>query len=159
LPSSKIRPGRTDTASRIIAATPNRIYLAMVDAAALVQWLPPEGMSATMEAFEPQPGGHYRMVLRHEDPAYEGKSGDNSDVVEARFIDLVPDACVVQAIDFASPDPRFAGTMIMSWLLTPLPEGTEVRIVAENVPPGISAEDHEAGLQSSLANLARFVGG
>ena len=32
-----------------------------------------------------------------------------------------------------------------------------VTIRAENVPPGISPEDHEAGLNSSLANLAAFV--
>jgi len=40
--------------------------------------------------------------------------------------------------------------------------GTEVRhltfdIVAEDVPDGISAEDHAAGLASSLTNLAAYV--
>ena len=30
-------------------------------------------------------------------------------------------------------------------------------MTAENVPPGISAEDHSAGVRSSLENLAAFV--
>ena len=32
-----------------------------------------------------------------------------------------------------------------------------VDIVAEDVPDGVSAEDHAAGLSSSLANLAGYV--
>ena len=32
-------------------------------------------------------------------------------------------------------------------------------VTAQNVPPGISAEDHVAGLASILENLERFVGG
>ena len=35
--------------------------------------------------------------------------------------------------------------------------GTRVDIVAEDVPDGISAEDHAAGLASSLTNLAAHV--
>jgi hypothetical protein len=35
--------------------------------------------------------------------------------------------------------------------------GTRVDFVAENVPDGISAEDHAAGLAASLVNLAQFL--
>jgi hypothetical protein len=49
--------------------------------------------------------------------------------------------------------------MVMNWLLRPVPEGTEITIRAENVPSGISAEDHAEGLSSSLENLARFLEG
>jgi hypothetical protein len=47
--------------------------------------------------------------------------------------------------------------MVMTWTLGPAAGGTLVTLTAENVPPGISAEDHSAGLASSLENLARFV--
>ena len=39
----------------------------------------------------------------------------------------------------------------------PAAEGTEVTVVCSGVPSGISAEDHAAGIASSLANLAAFV--
>ena len=68
-----------------------------------------------------------------------------------------PAVRVVQAVEFVSDDPAFAGTMLMTWSLEPVDEGTLVTFRADDVPPGISAEDHAAGFAASLANLARFV--
>jgi hypothetical protein len=42
----------------------------------------------------------------------------------------------------------------MTWEITTVDGGTRVDITADDVPDGISAEDHAAGLASSLANLA-----
>jgi hypothetical protein len=67
---------------------------------------------------------------------------------------LAPHQKIVQSVQFESDDPQFAGEMVMSWLLTPAPEGTTVQITAENVPEGISAADHAAGFAATLANLA-----
>ena len=39
--------------------------------------------------------------------------------------------------------------MIMTWEVTAADTGTRVNIVAKDVPDGISAEDHAAGLDSS----------
>ncbi|MCR6635398.1 SRPBCC domain-containing protein [Devosia sp.] len=150
---------RTDSASRIMDATPEAVYAAMTDPAAMVVWLPPQGMRGQMLEFDLRPGGHYRMVLRYEDSSIAGKTGENSDDVAVRFLDLVPGALVSQAVDFVSDDPAFAGTMVMNWILRPVPEGTEVTIRAENVPSGISAEDHAEGLAASLENLEKFVEG
>lgn len=148
---------RTDQACRLVAADPETIYAAMTDPDALVAWLPPTGMRGTMLAFNLRPGGHYRMALRYEDTTIFGKSGGGEDIAEVRYLDLVPGALVSQAVDFVSDDPAFAGTMTMHWILQRETEGTLVTIRAENVPEGISAEDHAEGLESSLANLARFV--
>jgi hypothetical protein len=65
---------------------------------------------------------------------------------------------VVQAVDFVADDPSFACTMTMTWSVTPVELGTRVDITAVQVPEGISAEEHAAGLASSLANLAAYVG-
>ncbi|MGH9177407.1 MAG: SRPBCC domain-containing protein, partial [Acidimicrobiales bacterium] len=48
---------RTDRASRVIAAPPDRVYAAFVDPEALAAWLPPDGMSARIERFDLEPGG------------------------------------------------------------------------------------------------------
>jgi uncharacterized protein YndB with AHSA1/START domain len=150
--------GRTDTASRLIAAPSDRVYAALVDAAALTDWLPPDGMSGRFERFDARPGGSYRLVLTYADASgAPGKATSNSDIVEARFIDLVPGVRVVQAVDFVSDDPASAGTMTMVWEVTATDSGTLVNIRAENVPAGISSEDHAAGLSSSLANLATYL--
>ncbi|NMN97618.1 SRPBCC family protein [Antrihabitans stalactiti] len=149
--------GRTDTASRVIEAPPSSVYAALVDPNALVEWLPPHGMTARFEHFDARPGGRYRMVLTYvEAPESGGKTDDNSDVVEARFIDITPDDRVVQAVDFTSDDPSFAGTMTMTWAVSRVDGGTLVEFRADDVPPGISPEDHAAGMNSSLDNLAEY---
>jgi hypothetical protein len=60
-------------------------------------------------------------------------------------------------VDFVSDDPAFAGTMTMTWAVRAVDGGTRVEITADDVPDGISADDHAAGLTSSLDNLARYV--
>ena len=149
---------RTDRASRVIAAPLERVYAALVDPEALLAWLPPEGMTGRFERFDARPGGSYRMVLTYADASgAPGKATADSDIVEARFVDIVPGARVVQAVDFVSDDPAYAGTMTMTWEVTAVDAGTRVDIRADDVPDGISAEDHAAGLASSLTNLAAYL--
>lgn len=149
---------RTDTASRVIAAPRERVYAALIDPDALTAWLPPAGMSGRFERFDLHPGGSYRLVLTYEDAsASPGKATAEADIVEARFVEIVPGVRVVQAVDFVSDDPAFGGTMTMTWETTAIEGGTRVDITATDVPDGISEEDHATGLASSLANLAGYL--
>jgi uncharacterized protein YndB with AHSA1/START domain len=110
------------------------------------------------EMSERRVGGGYKLVLTFEKAGRgTGKSSEDTDVVEARFVELVPDERVVEAIEFESDDPRFAGTMTMTWTLTANAGGTEVTVTAADVPEGIDAKDHEVGMSSTLQNLADFV--
>ena len=141
-----------------MAAPSGRVWAALVDPEALVAWLPPGGMTGRLERFDARPGGSYRMVLTYADASgAPGKATADSDIVEARFVDIVPGQRVVQAVDFVSDDPANAGTMTMTWEVTAVGTGTRVDIIADDVPDGISAEDHAAGISSSLAKLAAYV--
>ncbi|WP_066913640.1 SRPBCC domain-containing protein [Millisia brevis] len=147
-----------DSASRVVAAPISRVFAALVTPDALAQWLPPDGMQGSFDHFDPRPGGGYRMVLRYRDETAEsGKSTPDSDLVDARFVAIEPNARVIQDVDFVSPDPAYAGTMRMTWSVTDHTNGTRVDILATDVPDGISSEDHAEGLASSLANLADYV--
>jgi uncharacterized protein YndB with AHSA1/START domain len=149
---------RTDAASRLIDASTERIYSALIDPDALTAWLPPEGMTARFEHFDASPGGSYRLVLTYADASSSpGKSSDDTDVVEVRFVELTPGVRVVQEVDFESEDPSFSGTMTMTWAISRADGGSLVTITAEDVPEGISPEDHAAGLSSSLQNLATYT--
>src|SRR4051812_19659616 len=149
---------RTDRASRVIGVPPQQVYAALVDAEALCAWLPPSGVRGRFERFDARTGGSYRLILTYAG-AHDGrgKATADSDVVEARFVSLVPGERVVQEVEFESDDPSFAGTMTMTWALVPSDGGTLVEITAEDVPDGISAEDHVTGMASSLANLAEHL--
>ena len=81
---------RTDRAERVVNAPVDRVFHALVDRAALEAWLPPRGMTARFESFDPTPGGSYRVVLTYADPTdARGKSSADSDIVEARYVDMV----------------------------------------------------------------------
>src|SRR5918994_1159277 len=125
---------RTDRASRVIAALPDQVYAALVSPEALTAWLPPRGMTGTFDRFDARPGGSYRLVLRYADASVSrGKASADTDIVESRFIDLVPGVRVVQAVDFVSDDPAYAGTMTMTWQVAAVDGGTRLDIIADNV--------------------------
>jgi uncharacterized protein YndB with AHSA1/START domain len=150
---------RIDSASRVIKASPQKIYKAFVDPEALVSWLPPKGMKGHILDFNPQAGGAYGMSLTYLQPEHStlGKTSEDTDVVKGRFLELVPDERIVQSVEFQSDDPAFAGEMLMTWSFSAAPEGTAVTIVCENVPEGIRKEDHDVGLRSSLENFADYI--
>jgi uncharacterized protein YndB with AHSA1/START domain len=149
---------RVDTASRLIRASASRVYQAFATARAMESWLPPEGMTGTMLAFAFREGGAYRMRLTYNEPQHTpGKTSEDADEVEVRFVKLVPDERIEQAVTFESDDPAFAGEMRITWALEPGPDGTLVTVRCEDVPAGIQPEDHQAGLTSTLNNLAAFV--
>ncbi|MET8981861.1 SRPBCC family protein [Streptomyces sp. NPDC004539] len=151
---------RTDRVVRVIAAPPTAVYAALLDREALEAWLPPAGMRGRVEHWDPRPGGGFRMTLTYLDATgAPGKTSDGTDVVEVGFTALTPPERVVQQAVFDSEDPAFAGTMTMTWDLTPAPGGTEVTVTATGVPSGIGGADHEAGISSSLANLASYTEG
>ncbi len=149
---------RTDSVSRVVSADVERVFAALLDPAQLREWLPPQGMTGRFEHFDPRPGGSYRLVLTYETGSSgTGKATEDSDIVDVTFIDVEPNVRVVQAVDFVSDDPAFAGTMTMTWEVSARPDGTQVTIRAVDVPAGISPEDHAVGMASSLAQLAAFV--
>lgn len=150
---------RIDRASRLIRAGAADIYRAFTDPDAYIAWLPPEGMTGRLLAFDPVPGGVYRIALRYDDPDADtvGKTSEDEDVAEGRFVQLIPNKRIVQTGTFESEDPAFAGTMTIAWEFEPANGGTRVSVAASDVPQGIGRRDHEEGLKSSLANLAAFV--
>ena len=97
------------------------------------------------------------MLTYADDSGGPDKASADTDIVDARFVDVVPGVRVVQEVDFVSDDPAFAGMMIMTWEVVAAEGGTRVDITAADVPDGISADDHAVGLASSLANLATYV--
>lgn len=150
--------GRTDRASLLLHVPPADVFAALTSAEALERWLPPEGMSARFEQFQMREGGRYRLVLTYDDTSdARGKSSADSDVMETRIRRLEPDRRVVWEVDFDAEDPAFQGTMTMTWILHAQAEGTDLTIEATNVPDGIRAQDHAAGIASSLVKLAALL--
>ncbi len=107
---------------RIIRATPQALYDAFVDPQAVAQWRPPAGMRAEIYNFEVRVGGGYRMafVYASDDPEVRGKTTEKADVFTGTFVELVPDARIVEQATFESDDPAFAGVMTVTTTFRPV---------------------------------------
>ncbi|HWT04790.1 MAG TPA: SRPBCC domain-containing protein, partial [Xanthomonadales bacterium] len=108
--------GRNTQVSRVIEAPRQAVYAAWLDANSLASWLPPRGMRGDVHEFDPREGGTYRMSLTYEnaDHAVPGKTSEDTDTVRGRFVELVPNERIVQAVEFDSPEPELAGEMTMT---------------------------------------------
>ena len=151
---------RLDRAVADVAATPDEVYAAFVDADALVAWLPPGDMTGELTDVDLRAGGGFTMALRYDEaPAGGAKTTDDTDVSRVAIDELVEGERVVWGIEFESDDPDTAGRMTMTWTFTERDRGTRVAVDATDVPPGIDVEAHQQGLDASLANLASWLAG
>jgi uncharacterized protein YndB with AHSA1/START domain len=145
--------------SKFIKAPPEALYHALTDPAALAVWRVPGDMTAEVHHFDGSVGGGYQMSLYY--PSSEetprGKTAGREDRYTARFVELTSPKRIVEAIRFDSHDPAFLGEMLMEVTLEAEAGGTTVSIVFKNLPSGIRPEDNEAGTQSALEKLARYV--
>lgn len=158
-PSNK---GRSTRVSETIKAPRDVVYGAFLEPDEVSSWLPPEGMRGHIHTFEPREGGKFQMSLTYVDrlDTPRGKTSEDTDTFEGRFVELVPGEKIVWAVEFQSDQPDFAGEMTITWDLEDATRGageTEVTVLCEDIPRGIRLEDNELGSKSSLQKLAAFL--
>jgi uncharacterized protein YndB with AHSA1/START domain len=141
---------------RIRAPRP-AVYRALVDPRAVATWMVPDGMTSHVHAFDAREGGSFRISLTYENRAGAGKTTASTDTFHGRFLKLVPDEEVVEAVEFETPDPALRGEMTITIRLADAEDGTDVHAVHAGLPPGLPASDNEAGWRASLGKLAALV--
>ena len=157
---TKDRAGAQTRTSRVISARQEELYAAFLDPTALTEWLPPAEMTGKIHEFDARVGGGYRMSLFYpqSERSFRGKTSDREDMVNVRFVELTPPRKIVEAVSFVTADPAFFGEMTMIATFEEVSGETEVTLVFENLPPGLRAEDNEAGSRLSLMQLAARFG-
>jgi uncharacterized protein YndB with AHSA1/START domain len=150
-------PVSTTRVARHIDAPRSAVYRALIDADAVQRWMVPDGMTSEVHTFEPREGGSFRISLTYTEATGTGKSDPQTDTFHGRFLRLVPDGLVVQAIEFESDDPAMQGEMIVTYRLEEAGGGTDLIGVHEGLPPGVAAADNELGWNMSIAKLAALV--
>jgi uncharacterized protein YndB with AHSA1/START domain len=133
------------------------VYRALLDARAIAAWRVPAGMTSTVHEFDPREGGSFRISLTYDEPTGTGKSTPRTDTYHGRFERLVPDERVVEVLEFETADPGLSGEMRMITTLADADGGTDVILVQEGVPGGVSAADNELGTRMALDKLAALV--
>jgi len=143
--------------SRHLLAPRATVYRALLDPSLVQQWMVPEGMTSEVHSFVPEEGGGFRISLTYDQPTDTGKTTARTDTFHGRFVRLVPDAEVVQAVEFETDDPGLQGEMTITYTLMDAGDGTDLVGRHEDLPPAVSPADNELGWTMSIEKLARLV--
>jgi uncharacterized protein YndB with AHSA1/START domain len=148
----------TTRLTRHIRAPRDRVYRALLDAGAIQRWMVPDIMTSHVHAFDAREGGEFRISLTYDSPDHTGKTAARTDTYHGRFVRLVPDAEVVQVIEFETANPALQGEMTITYTLAAAGDGgTDLTGTHENLPPGVPPQDNELGWSQSLDKLAALA--
>jgi uncharacterized damage-inducible protein DinB/uncharacterized protein YndB with AHSA1/START domain len=133
------------------------VYAALLDSRAVETWMVPSGMTSQVHTFDAREGGSFRISLTYDTPTGTGKTTAQTDTYHGRFVKLVPNELVVEAIEFETDDAAMRGEMTVTYTLADADGGTDVLAVHDNLPPGLSPADNETGWRMALDKLAALV--
>jgi uncharacterized protein YndB with AHSA1/START domain len=133
---------------RVLAAKPEKIYRAFIEADALAKWLPPNGFTCTVHQLEAKVGGTHRMSFRN-------FTTGNSHSFGGEYRELVPNERLRYSDKF--DDPNLPGQLQVTVTLKKVLVGTELNIVQEGLPDVLPLDACYLGWQESLRNLAKLV--
>ena len=143
--------------SRHLRAPRPVVYRALLDPGAVAQWRVPVGMTSRVHWFDAREGGTFRVSLTYDAADRIGKTAGGTDTYQGRFVKLVADEQVVEALEFETDDPAMKGEMTITITLADADGGTDLHAVHDGLPPGVLGADNETGWQMALAKLAALV--
>jgi uncharacterized protein YndB with AHSA1/START domain len=133
---------------RVLRSSPERVYRAFLDPAALCKWLPPNGFTCTVHHMDAKVGGTHKM-------SFTNFSSGNQHSFGGTYVELVPGERIRYTDRF--DDPNLPGQMQATITLKKVSAGTELNIVQEGVPAAIPPEACYLGWQESLVLLGKLV--
>ncbi len=140
--------GSTVRLHRVLAAKPEKVYRAFLDADAMAKWLPPRGFTCKVHHMDPNVGGTFRMSFTN----FTTGSGHS---FGGEYLELVPHERIRYTDRF--DDPGLPGVMEVTVVLKAVSVGTDVSIEQSGISAAIPVEACYLGWQESLVQLAALV--
>ena len=140
--------GNTVRLHRVLRSTPEKVYRAFLEPAAMERWLPPFGFLGKVHHAEPKVGGTFRMSFTNFGTGHSHSFG-------GEYLELVPNERLRYTDKF--DDPNLPGTITVTVNLKKVLSGTELNVEQTGIPEVIPAEMCYLGWQESLEQLAKLV--
>lgn len=125
--------GQSITASRVIEASPERVYEAFLNPDDIEVWSPPEGFYADVQEVEPEKGGSSRVENKGEEGMEE-----YSHTFQGTYQELKPGEKIVWTEETAEGEDPSTVTVT----LDTVPDGTEVTLRLEGIPEDVDIEEY-----------------
>lgn len=133
---------------RVLKATPEKVYRALLEPEALAKWIPPNGFTGKVHHQDARVGGTYKM-------SFTNFTTGKSHSFGGTYLELVPGERLRYTDKF--DDPNLPGEIQVTVTLKQVLVGTEMNIEQAGVPAVIPPEMCYLGWQESLAQLAMLV--
>jgi len=133
---------------RVLKASPERVYRAFLEPAALAKWIAPYGFVCEIHELDARVGGRHRASFRNFGTGACHTFG-------GEYLALVPFEKLHYTDRF--DDASLPGELDVTVTLREVSCGTELTIVQAGIPEAIPVEMCYLGWQESLAQLALLV--
>ena len=139
---------RTIRLHRVLRTSPEKLYRAFLEPAAMSKWLPPFGFTAQVHQMDARVGGSFRMSFHNYSTGHGHSFG-------GEYLELVPGERIRYTDRF--DDPGLPGTMEVTVTLKPVLCGTALDVAQTGIPEAVPLEMCYLGWQESLMQLAQLV--
>ncbi|MCC7200448.1 MAG: SRPBCC family protein [Gammaproteobacteria bacterium] len=141
-------PNRIVSIHRVLRTSPEKVYRAFLEPAAISKWIPPYGFTCTVHHMDVKVGGTFRM-------SFHNFSNGNGHSFGGQYLELVPNERIRYTDEFE--DPNLPGVLEVTVTLKQVLCGTDLAITQSGIPEAIPLEMCYLGWQESLAQLANLV--
>ncbi len=133
---------------RVLKASPEKVFRAFTEPNAMSTWLPPYGYLCSVQKFDLNTGGTYKM-------SFTDFSTGHSQSFGGTFLEIIPNEYLKYTDKFDDPD--LPGEMITTVRLKKVSVGTDLSITQEGIPAAIPVEMCYLGWQESMDKLKKLV--
>jgi len=134
--------------SRVIKASPDRVYAAWTDPAQMKRWFGPENVQTRELTADARVGGTFRWDLTNSDGEEMTMLGE--------FRELQPDKKIVFTWQWQDDEDWENHVSIVTVELDDADGGTELRLTHEQLPNEESRDGHTRGWNSALDKFEKF---
>ncbi len=133
---------------RMIKTSPEKLFRAFTETAAIASWIPPYGFVCTVHEMNVNVGGTYKM-------SFHNFTTGKSHSFGGQYVEIIPNQFLKYTDRF--DDPELPGEITTSVSLRKTIAGTELTIQQDGIPEAIPVEMCYLGWQDSLEKLIKLV--
>ncbi len=138
-------------------ASKSKVYQTLLDKNLIAKWKVPDDMNCIVHEYNPVENGAFRISLEYNNTNEVGKTIRNIDTYHGYFRKLKPYEEIIEIDEFESDNTDMQGLMTITYILIELNGGTDLTILHDNLPIGVTLEDNMIGWEMALSKLSRLM--
>lgn len=138
-------------------ASKSKVYQTLLDKNLIAKWKVPDDMNCIVHEYNLFENGSFRISLEYNNINEVGKTIKNIDTYHGYFRKLKPYEEIIEIDEFESDNTDMQGVMTITYTLMEFNGGTDLTIVHDNLPIGITLEDNMTGWELALNKLYKLI--